>query len=108
MQNARQQYSGRRQIQRHNSAKKNTYFKKFIKQTIISVLILGIFIISGKSNSVIPVQIQKITKSAITYQIDSTQIAKLLSKVFKLVPKPQLRDTKENTNEADKNPEKTV
>ena len=80
MQNERQQYSGRRQIHRHKSAKKNTYLKKFIKQSIISVLILGIFIVSGKSDSTIPVQIQKITKSAITYQIDFKQITKLLSK----------------------------
>lgn len=108
MQNERQQYGGRRQINRQKSAKKNTYIKKFMKQTIISVLILGIFIVSGKSDSTIPVQIQKITKSAITYQIDSAQITKLLSKILKFVPRPYLTDTRENTNETDTNPEKTV
>lgn len=76
------EYKPQRDTPRRKTAKSSGYFKKFLRQTLCSILIFSFIFMTGIFNQDLSTKIKSFAKNALTYTIDKESVSKVFDTII--------------------------
>jgi hypothetical protein len=96
-----QEYHGRSHKKIHHKKGKNPYIKKLLLQSVFSLLILSLIASLKYFNSDFSTKAKAITKSAFSYDLNKTDLSRLIEKYFSIkgeLTNEEITETLESKN----------